>query len=310
MLTRSPFSTLVSGASAVWNAARDPSQQTGERFGLMLMVLSAASFAAMAALAKKLLPETPPQAVVLSRGVLMTTVFVALARRERVPLWGSHRSMLLLRGLLGYVALSCYFYSVQHLPLGDAVLLQYSHPIFIATVAPWLLQEATQRWHWPLVLAALLGVALIVGPSGDLRGSALVGLIGSICSGLAYMTVRQLSRREHPLTILIWFPLTTIPFSLIATCLEPTSAWPRTATEWLGHLAVAATALIGQFTLTAGLVRVGAARATAVTMTGPVFGLIFGFMLFATIPSLTSLLGTAIVVAAMILLARSRPAYH
>jgi len=305
-LLRPTQSLLITGLADVWAALREQARGPGERFGLLLMVVSAASFALMAAVVKKMLPETPIQAVVLSRGVLMTAVFVALARRQRVPILGHAPGMLLLRGLLGYGALTCYFYSVLHLPLGDAVLLQYSHPLFVAALAPFLLGEGTGRGHWPLVLAALAGVGLIVGPSGELRGAAAIGLSGSALSGLAYMAVRRLSRTEHPLTILIWFPLATIPFSLAATIGLGRAALPRSALEVLGHLLVTGTALVGQFTLTHGLVRVRAAPATAVTLTGPVFGVLYGVLLFGTLPAPASLAGMALTISALILLARSR----
>ncbi len=301
---RTPLSLLITGLAGAWSAAQEESRRPGERWGLILMVTSAASFALMAALAKKLLPDTPTQAVVLSRSLLMTAIFVVAARRQHLPLIGSRPAVLLLRGLLGYCALSCYFYSVQHLPLGDAVLLQYSHPLFIAAIAPWFLKERTSRSHWPLVLVATIGVALIVGPSGDLRGQAFVGLLGSAFAGLAYMAVRQLSRSEHPLTILVWFPAASIPFSLVASIAAGRAALPRGWFDVMGHLAVTATALIGQWTLTQGLARVAAAGATAVTMTGPVFGLLFGLVLFGTVPTAWSLLGTAIVTIALVLLTK------
>ncbi|HEX4823816.1 MAG TPA: DMT family transporter [Candidatus Polarisedimenticolaceae bacterium] len=299
-------SLLITGLADVFAAVREESRRPGERFGLVLMVVSAACFALMAAIAKKLLPTTPMQAVVFSRGILMTTTFVALARRQGVPVIGNHPWMLLFRGLLGYGALSCYFWSVQHLPLGDAVLLQYSHPIFVAALAPFVLHEATGRWHWPLVVGALAGVALIVGPAHGFRGAALIGLCGSMLSGTAYMAVRRLSRTEHALTILIWFPLASIPASLVATLHAGKAALPRTGAEIAGHLLVFVSALVGQWTLTSGLARAGAARATAVTMTGPVFGLAFGWLMFGTRPVLESLAGTAIVIAAVILLAKEK----
>ena len=296
----------MTGLADVASALREESRRPGERFGLVLMIFSAACFALMAAVAKRLLPDTPTQAVVLSRGILMTATFLVLARRQGVPILGQSPPMLLMRGLLGYGALSCYFWSVQHLPLGDAVLLQYSHPVFVAVLAPLLLREKTGWGHWPLVLFALAGVALIVGPTGQPRGPALVGLAGSMLSGLAYMAVRRLSRTEHPLTILIWFPLATIPLSLVATLRAGASAWPRDAADVWGHLLVFATALAGQVALTQGLARAGAARATAVTMSGPVFGLLFGWWLFGTRPGAASLVGTAVVIAAVVLLARGR----
>ena len=300
-------SLLLTGLADVWAAAQGRSDRPGDRVGLELMVVSAAMFALMAAVAKKLLPHTPMQAVVLSRGVLMTIVFVALAKRRGVRIVGSRPGVLLVRGLLGYAALSCYFWSVQHLPLGDAVLLQYSHPVFVAAVAPFALHEPTGRWHWLLVLAALAGVALIVGPTGTLRGAALVGLSGAVLSGLAYLAVRKLSRTEHPLTILVWFPLASIPLSLVASVSAGARALPGSVSEVAGHLLVFGTALVGQITLTQGLARTGAARATAVTMTGPVFGLLFGWLMFGTVPGATSVAGTVLVILAVIRLAAERP---
>jgi len=229
---------------------------------------------------------------------------VTLARRQGVPILGHNPPVLLLRGLLGYGALSCYFWSVQHLPLGDAVLLQYSHPIFVAAIAPFFLHEATGRWHWPLVMAAFFGVALIVGPAGHLLGPALIGLTGSMLSGLAYMAVRKLSKTEHTLTILVWFPLATIPLSLFATLHAGKKAIPQTGGEVAGHLLIYVTALLGQVSLTEGLKPAGAARATAVTMGGPCFGLLFCCLLFSTSPAPASIVGTVIVIAAVILLAR------
>lgn len=298
-------SLLMTGIAEVWFAARQQAKGGGERFGLLLMVVSAFFFAAMAAFAKKLLPDTPIQAVVLSRGVMMTAIFVGAARWQGVPIFGKRPGALLMRGLLGYAALSCYFYSVQHLPLGDAVLLQYSHPVFVAAVAPLFLGERTGGSQWVLIAAALAGVALVVRPAGEVRVEALVGVAGSMLSGLAYIAVRKLSRTEHPMTILLWFPLATIPFSLAATLSAGRAAIPRDGSEVAGHLLVTATALVGQIALTHGLARAGAARATAVTLTGPVFGLALGFLMFGSVPTAASLAGTGVVLAALALLARS-----
>ncbi len=300
-------SLLLTGLAEVWAGVKQETMGPGERSGLVLMVLSAAAFAMMAAFAKLLLPRAPTQSVVLSRGIMMTALFAAVAVRKNVSLLGTRPFKLFLRGLFGYAALSCYFFSVQRLSLGDAVLLQYSHPAFVALLAPVILGEKTGKGHWWTVLAALAGVGLIVGPSGELRAAALVGLTGSLLSGCAYMTVRDLSRTEHPLTILFWFPLTTIPGSLVATLVSGGASLPQNAVEVAGHLAVFLSALIGQIALTEGLTRSGAARATAVSMTGPVFGLIYGLLFFGTVPTPTSLAGMAIVIGSLWRLARTKP---
>jgi drug/metabolite transporter (DMT)-like permease len=246
--------------------------------------------------------------VVLSRGILMTAVFLGIALRRGLPVCGKSPGKLVLRGALGYAALSCYFFSVQRLPLGDAVLLQYSHPVFVGLLAPWWLGERTGRGHWPLVALALGGVALIVGPQGEMRSAAAIGLLGSMLSGLAYITVRELSRTEHPLTILLWFPLVSIPFSLAATLRAGAAAIPSSASEVAGHVLVFLSALVGQIALTAGLARVDAARATAISLTGPVFGFLFGLVLFGTPPTAASVAGTAIVVGSLAFMARGERA--
>jgi drug/metabolite transporter (DMT)-like permease len=116
------------------------------------------------------------------------------------------------------------------------------------------------------------------------------------------MTIRTLSRTEHPLTILVWFPLATIPGSLIATLVAGRAALPQNATEVAGHLLVTATAFVGQIALTTGLSRAGAARATAVSLAGPVFGVLFDLALFSHYPRPASLAGMAVVLTALGLL--------
>lgn len=306
---QAPRSLLLTGLADVWTALRDgkPAGE-GARGGVTLMVASAALFALMAAFVKKFLPETPTQAVVFSRGVLMTAIFVVVARQAGAPIRGHRPGRLLLRGILGYLALSCYFFSVQHLPLGDAVLLQYSHPAFVAALAPLVLRERSEGRHWALVGGALLGIALIVRPTADFQAAALVGVAGSLLSALAYMTVRDLARTEHPVTILVWFPLASIVPSLVAAVAAGSASLPKDAAEVAGHLLVTVSALLGQVALTLGLTRVAAAKATAVTLTGPVFGLAFGWLLFGTVPDAFSIVGAALVVGAVGLLGRPAPA--
>jgi drug/metabolite transporter (DMT)-like permease len=298
-MKRIPGSLLLTGIGEVWSALAEGRRGGSPRSGLVLMVASAAAFAAMAAVVKVLLPDTPTQAVVLSRGVIMVCAFAALGRAQGAPLLGTRPGMLLARGLLGYAALSCYFWSVHHLPLGDAVLLQYSHPVFVALIAPRLLGERAGGGHAWVLGVALVGVALIVHPTAGFRPAALVGILGSLLSGLAYLTVRELSRSEHPLTILFWFPLATIVPSLVATLALGRDAVPHDARSIAGHLLVAATALVGQVALTLGLARAGAARATAVTLSGPVFGVLFDLALFGHVPDAASLVGMLLVLGAL-----------
>ena len=301
--------------------------QHADTRGLLLMVASAACFAAMAPFTRKWLRAVDPQSIVLARAVVMLLVFGVWARVAGVSLAGHDRAGLVLRGFLGYLAISCYVWSTQHLPPGQAVLLQYSHPVFVAALAPLLLSERPGPLHWPLVLAGLVGLALALGVAG-LGGAnhraVAIGLGGACLSGFAYMTVRRVAATEAPLTIVFWFALVMLPASLIGALVpwSPLDALaglttnpvetarhlvPEVAFEWLGFSAVVAAGLLGQITLTEGLARAGAARAVAVTMAGPLFGLAFDVLFFGQWPTPVALIGTVVVVAALIALGLLKP---
>jgi hypothetical protein len=54
---------------------------------------------------------------------------------------GSNRKLLLLRGFFGTAALYTFFLTLQHLPLGTAVTIQYLSPIFTTIAAIFILKE-------------------------------------------------------------------------------------------------------------------------------------------------------------------------
>jgi drug/metabolite transporter (DMT)-like permease len=303
------LSLFLTGMADVWSATRTGVAKRGDLSGLLYMVVSAASFASMAACVKAFLPGVPTHRTVFWRGVVMGATFFCIARARGIDVRGKKRGRLVLRGLLGTYAVICYFVSVQRLPIGDAVLIQYSHPVFVAVLAPIVLREKTGRGHWLWVTAAFSGVWLVVGAGfggGDWT-RALVGLTGALLSGVAYMTVRDLARTDNPWTILVWFSIVMAPVSAAHALLSGVSLLPSSFAESGGHLAMIAAGLVGQFTLTQGLVRAGAARATAVSMSGPVFGLLLDFLIDGRVPAWTSVLGTAVVVFALASLALNRP---
>jgi drug/metabolite transporter (DMT)-like permease len=312
--------------------------------GLILMVASAACFAAMAPFTRKWLTKIEPQSIVLARAIVMLIVFGIWGRAAGVSLAGKNRVGLILRGFIGYLAISCYVWSTQHLQPGQAVLLQYSHPVFVAALAPLLLRERPGPLHWPLVLAGFGGLTLAIGVAkfgGDgATGAAkaatdhawMVGLLGACLSGFAYMTVRRIAATEAPLTIVFWFALVMLPASLLGTLvpwspLDTLAGWlgahppasaaeaaaalrhllPATLAEGIGYTSVIAVGLFGQITLTEGLARAGAARAVAVTMAGPLFGLAFDLIFFGQLPTVAALVGTVVVVAALTALGALKP---
>ena len=269
------------------------------------MALSAFFFAVMAAGAKLLGGRVPPQEVILVRGVLNALFMLWLLRRRGLS-WRPRRpGLLVLRGALGHFALSCYFWSVARQPLATAVLLQQVHPVFTAVLAAWFLSEKPGKRFVPAFLLAASGVALLVPRSGGTGGPApalapiLVGLLGALLSAAAYVTVRDASRTEHEETIVLWFPLTSVPLAAIGTAFEGPVL--PTAWDWGWLLFIAAAGQLGQLFLTRGLARVPAGRATLANPLTIVFGALLGWLAFGEPVGLATFAGGAAIVAAVLL---------
>ena len=252
----------------------------------------------------------PSQEIVLVRGVITLLLTVAMLRRAGVSGRTKRPWTMMLRGLLGFAALSCVYYAAVHLPLAEATVFQYMNPIWTALLAAWFLGERMRPREAALVLAALLGVLVIARP-GFLFGSGAsdldlfavaVALTGSVCSGAAYVTVRKLASTEHALTIVFWFTLVTVPAAVPGTLANP--LWP-TPREWLLLLFVGATAQGGQLFLTRGLQREEAGRATAAGYLQIVFAALWGALFFGDFPDAEVWAGAAIILASTIVLART-----
>lgn len=273
------------------------------------MALSAFFFAVMAAGAKLLGGRIPPQEVILVRGVLNALFMLWLLRRRGLSWKPKRPGLLVLRGALGHFALSCYFWSVASQPLATAVLLQQVHPVFTAVLAAWFLSERPGKRFVPAFLLAASGVAMLVpwaGAAGAPRPLAplLVGLLGALLSAAAYVTVRDASRTEHEETIVLWFPLTSVPLAAIGTLVEGPVA--PTPTDWGWLVFIAAAGQLGQLFLTRGLARVPAGRATLANPLTIAFGAVLGWIAFGEPLRLATLAGGAAIVAAVLLAGSGR----
>lgn len=279
--------------------------------GVRYMVASAFCFSVMSLAVKLVGQRIPTQEVVLVRSVLNAGFTFGMLKYAGIRPWGKRPVVLALRGLFGFLALSCLYYGLVVLPLADATLLQYTNPVWTALLAAWLLHERVGRRELVLIVSSLVGVALIArpgflfgggGPRLDLLGVGVV-LLGSVFSAAAYVTVRQLARTEDPLVIVLYFTLVSIAGSLpgtVAGAVLPTPA------EWGFLLVVGIAAQGGQVFLTRGLTLEPAGRATAIGYLQVVFAAGWGAIFFGEIPDGWVFAGASIILGSTLLLATSR----
>ena len=269
--------------------------------GLRAMVTSALLFAVMAALIKAAARTIPAVEVVVVRNLVHALLFVPLWWATTDRTLGNKR-LLVLRGVLGLCALEAYAWTLAQMPLADAWILQAMNPVFVALLAPFVLKEPSPGHVWLALALGLLGAALIVRPGlhvGWVPG--LVGVLGGLASGLAYMTVRMLGRSEKPITVVMAFPVIAGPLSLPFAL--PVWVWP-TATEWATLVGAALAAAGGQMLLTIGLKGTHAARATTSTYVGFVFAAVIGLVAFDEALAWTTVVGAVAIFVGVALLGR------
>lgn len=261
---------------------------------------SALAFSLMSALVKLAGERLPSQEIVLCRALISLVLSLALLLHARIPIWGRERGLLWLRGLLGFSALSCVFYAVSHLPLALATVLQYLNPIFTAVLAAVFLRESVGGRLLAGIALALGGTVLVTrsGWLGAGAGEPLpafavgVALAGALLSSGAYVVVRRLAAREHPLVIVFYFPLVTVPATLPTVL--PDWVWPR-GLEWLWLAGVGVLAQVGQIALTHGMRHEPAGRATALSYLQVAFAALWGLLLFGEVPGAGVWAGAALI---------------
>ena len=273
----------------------------------------AAFFFSLMSLFVKLAGDTlSAMEIVAVRGVITWIATLWMLRAARVPALGTHDfGLLVLRGVLGVVALICYYIAVIRLPLAEATVFHFTSPLFTAVLAAAFLAETMGRKEVALAATGFLGVLVIARPDFGLglAPSALdpvavaIGLTGALFSAGAYTVVRRLGRSQHHLVVIHYYALATV---LVGVPIAARSArWP-TRDEWLLLVGVGLATQIGQIFLTKALQFGRAGPVMSVGYLQIAFAAVWGVMFFGTMPDAWGWLGAAIIVGSTLVLGRVR----
>ncbi len=270
--------------------------------GARYMILSALAFSVMGLFVKAAGAKGIPVLEIVTARSLVSLVLSYLAVNHLgIPLFGNRKPLLFARGIVGFISLTLVYYALTRLPFAEATVLQYLHPMFTAILAVFILHERVSQVTLICIIFSFLGLILIVRPSfmfADLAAgydpiavmAAVAGAFGSAC---AYVLVRKLNETEHPLVIVFYFPLISLPASL--PFLWHDFVMPQGFT-WLMLLAVGVSTQVGQVALTKGMQSETASRATSFSYLQVVFAILIGVIFFAEIPSFWTIMGALMIV--------------
>ena len=258
-------------------------------------------FSVMSVFAKLAGERLPTMELVLARVVVTLVMSWWVIKGLGIYPWGNNKRLLLMRGFAGFMGLSCYFYSITHLPLADATVIQFCNPMLAALIAVFALKEPLRMIDVIATVCSMAGIVLVAQPTFLFTSgvhldpvAVLIGIVGAVFSAIAYVVIRRLGSTEHHMVVVLYFPLVTGPASLPILALEGL-VLPK-GVEWLLLLGIGVAAQLGQIEITKGFKLETAGRASSVTYLQIVLAYTWGILLFGEVPNAISVVGALLVV--------------
>lgn len=260
-------------------------------------LLGALMFASMGAAVRYSSAYLPHEMTVFFRNIfglvfLSPLLFRMGIRNLATRRFGAH----LIRSLSGLTAMYCFFYTIAHLHLAEAVLLNYSAPIFIAIIALlWLGERPSVKLVFAIIIG-FTGLCFILKPGMNMfHGAAWVGLLSAVFAAFAMVTIRSLSTTEPIIRIVFYFSITATIISAVPLLW----VWQTPDLHVLLVMAFAGFAATGgQLLLTHAYSLAPASQVGPYTYATVVFAAIYGWIFWMETPDTYTLLGALLVIIA------------
>jgi drug/metabolite transporter (DMT)-like permease len=245
--------------------------------GILYMLIAGFLFATMNVFVK-MLPNIPAVEIVFFRSLISFVMSFVYLKSIGVPVLGNNKKLLVARGAVGAVALTMYFYTLQNIPLGSAVTMQFLSPIFTSILGIFIVKEKVHPKQWIFYIMAFVGLIIIQGfdPRISIR-MFIIGISASIFAGLAYNIIRKIKMTEHPLVIVFYFPLVTTPLTGLYSIFN----WEMpVGNEWLILLAIGILTQFAQYFMTMSYQAEDLSKVASLKYLTIVYALGYGYVFF------------------------------
>lgn len=207
------------------------------------------------------------------------------------------------RGAMHTAGLCLWFVALPKIPLADMTAIGFTTPIFIMIGAYVFFREPMRGDRWLAALIGFAGVLIVVGPK--LTGSGgfynLVMLGSAPLFAASFLITKALTRYETAGVILVWQALTVSVFSLPLALLH----WQApTAWQWAGFVLCGVLGSSAHYCLTRSFQIADISSTQSVKFLDLVWAAMLGWLVFADVPSRSTLIGGAVICAATIWIAR------
>ena len=288
--------------------------------GILFMLLSALVSALNGALAKILTDDLSSMELVFFRNVL--GVFIILYTLKHTPptLTGGKFHLLFMRGFFGFSAMILFFYTIATIPLGEAITLNKTSPLFVSILAFYLLKEHLSKRAILALLVGFFGIIFITKPFGmSISYEHFLGILGGFFAAAAYATIKKIKDIYDTRVIMLSFMGVGTLFPIIFFMLAPYVNEPESLSflfaefqgeyefkvwVFIGFMALIST--LSQWLLTKAYSMSKASIIGVISYTNIPFSIGFGWMLGDAFPDFWTFTGIGLIILGGILVSKSK----
>ena len=272
--------------------------------GIAIMVAACLLFPVGDAIAKHLVGTWHVLMVLWLKYVFQTAsvVLVMLLTLPRRAFVTRRPAVQVGRGLAGIGSYGTFLVAISHIPLADAIAIEFSSPLIVVALSAPLLGEHVDARRWAVVLVGFAGTLMIVRPGmGVVHWAATLMVFAALCVALMQILSAMLALTDHPMTSLFYLSLT----GLAATSLPVAFVWDTLDPKAWGLMAA-----VGAIAALCHYLFVWAYKFAAASLLAPflyaqiVGATALGFLFFGDVPDRWTIAGAAVVVLSGLYLAR------
>jgi drug/metabolite transporter (DMT)-like permease len=274
------------------------------RRGAGFVLASSFVFSFAGILVKMLAAELPIAMIVFFRngGGLLFLVPWVLSQRDlslKTKYIWNHTA----RAASGVMAMYCFFYAIAHLPLAEAISLNFTSPLIIPLMGVVFLGERIPARTSGILLVGFMGVLLIIKPGmAVFQPVAMVGFISAFFASFALVNVRKLTRTEPASRVVFYFAL----IGSVLTLVPMLWSWQTPDMRQLAMLiGIGFFATIGQWLLTRGYASGPVGQIGFFHYSAVIFAGVVDWLIWRTTPGALSLGGVGLICLAGVILMRS-----
>ena len=300
--------------------------------GISYLALSAVIFSIQSLFVSILSDHLPSFQIVMFRCILQFSFGVMACHHKGINFLGpvDRRKWLFIRGLVGFVSFSLYYYAMSQLTLADATTIFFTAPLYTGLLGFLFLGESVARFDIGCTIMSIVGVVMVVRPAflfgsepssngvgvvdgngtvdaddpsvnigADRAAGVIAAIAGSLSSACVYIAIRKVGPGVPPLVLVAYMGMCGVFFAPFGGIFQ-TFTWPSEFKIWFFLLLVGIFSFIGQVLFNAGVQREKAGPASMIRNLDVAFSFLWQITIEGIPPDVWSVFGALIISASVV----------